>query len=445
MTTREATSGRQDIDSEPSDQPPQDIDSECACLGAFLQDRRAAEFGLEALREEMFYLDRHRHIFRAIRTVMGRGERADLVTVATALQARGVLYEVGGSTYLAALVDAYCPVPSNYAAYVRAIKEAALRRRLIEANTRALAALYDPAASVPESVAHHLEQIEATLGAEGPDGKTLVPVTLAEALTAWRQENADGRQPARIKTPIPKLNACLGGGLSPGELVYLGARPGVGKTALATEIARAAAEAGTGVCVVSREMVVDSLTRRILSQHSRIPASTIKEGTFEAAQYTVLTHSCAHLSALPLWLIDQVLTLSDITHLVEHWAFEPPLGLLIVDYLQLVRAKAESRRLEVEMVSQGLKTLAVKCKLPILCLSSLSRPEKGADRKPIMADLRESGELEHDADVILLLHRGFQEAEATLIVAKNRDGRVGETSLRFLAECVAFNRGEDAA
>ncbi len=272
-----------------------------------------------------------------------------------------------------------------------------------------------------------------------------VVLSLADALMAWRKEAADGRQPVRVSTPCKKLNACLGGGFEAGDLVFLGARPGVGKSAWATEIARHVAVGQMGVLIISREMAITRLVRRIIAQSSRIPAATIKRGIFSPAEYAVLSKTYDQLAPLPVSLCDQAVSLAEIVAIVQGWTCSPPLGLLIVDYLQLIRAPRQirDRRLQVEAVSQGLKTLAMQCKLPVLCLSSLSRPEKGAgERKPTLADLRESGELEHDADVVLFLHRGFQEEETTLIVAKNRDGRVGETTLRFRAEYVAFEQDE---
>ncbi len=415
-------------------------DAEVACLGACLIDADAAQLVAEQLRPQDWTQDRHADVHAAIRQIVSRGEHVDRLTLYTEIGKRP--HDGISAAWLLDL-EAAVPTAANTRHYLALVKAATLRRQIRAACQRTMIAMENPEASIQESVAHLSEDLEHSLGAGEQNGRALVPVTLAAALTAWRTEWQDGRQPARVKTPCAKLNTCLGGGFGPGELIYLGARPGTGKTAFATEIARTAAEAGTGVLVISREMVVGSLTRRILSQHSRIPASIIKAGRFEDAHYAILTRSYGHLATLPLWLMDQAITLPDIRRLVERWAFTPPLGLVIVDYLQLVRTKAESRRLEVEAVSQGLKSLAVKCHLPILCLSSLSRPEKGSEtRRPTLSDLRESGELEHDADVVLFLHRGFQEEETTLIVAKNRDGRVGETTLRFRPEYVAFDRAE---
>jgi replicative DNA helicase len=424
----------------PSD-PTKALDAELACLGACLLDQAAARRVGADLSADHWTQDRLAVVHDAVRRINARGERVDRLTLYQEITKRP--HDGITSEWLVGLEE-YCPAPSAITTYIGMVKAATARRKVRAACLRTIEAMETPDASVPEALAHLAEDVGAVDG-DADTGRALVPVKLDAALTAWRQENADGRQPARIKTPIAKLNACLGGGFEPGDLAYLASRPGVGKTALASEIARHSAKDGMGVLVISREMAIGRLVRRIIAQASRIPASTVKGGLFADAEYAILTTVYSQLATLPLWLCDQAVSLADITRMVERWAFTPPLGLVIVDYLQLIRAPKEirDRRLQVEAVSQGLKGLAMTCHLPVLCLSSLSRPEKGAnDRRPVLSDLRESGELEHDADVVLFLHRGFQQEETTLIVAKNRDGRVGETTLRFRSEYVAFDQAE---
>jgi archaellum biogenesis ATPase FlaH len=270
---------------------------------------------------------------------------------------------------------------------------------------------------------------------------TLVSVQhIAEVLRAWERQVDEG-PPRAIRTPFAELNRPLGGGFREGELIYVGARAGVGKSALALEIARETARDGVGVLIVSREMVAARLVERVISQASRIPALTVRGGTLSQAEWSVYAQVRDLLSALPIWITDEALSVEHITGILDRLQGEVKIGLLIVDYLQLVHAPRDirERRLQVESVSQALKTLAVQYKVPVVCMSSLSRAEVGnRDRRPQLSDLRESGELEHDADVILLLHRGFQQEETELIVAKNRNGRVGVTSLRFRPEFVAF-------
>src|SRR5262249_10091203 len=215
-----------------------------------------------------------------------------------------------------------------------------------------------------------------------------------------------GQSASVARTPFPSLNHMLVGGFAPGELTYLGARPGVGKTALGLEIARSVATDGASVLIVSRGMLLLALTRRLVAQAARGAASSLRRARLTDQEWNGLHQTLPKLRGLPIWLTDQLVTAGEIQTLVRGFAGSVPLGLVVVDYLQLVRGPSErDRRLEVEAVSQTLKTLAVERQIPILCLSSLARPVDRTATRPTLASLRESGELEHDADIVLLLHR----------------------------------------
>jgi replicative DNA helicase len=187
-----------------------------------------------------------------------------------------------------------------------------------------------------------------------------------------------------------------------------------------------------------------ALARRLLAQSAHVAAASLKSGRIGDGEWVMLRDVLPKLRTLPIWLSDQTVSLEEIAALVRGFSETPPLGLVIVDYLQLVRApeSVKDRRLQVEHVSQGLKGLALAHRMPVLCLSSLSRPASGrGDRetRPTLDRLRESGELEHDADIVLFLHREFQQAKTEIIVAKNRDGRTGTAELLFRPEYVAFD------
>ncbi len=276
----------------------------------------------------------------------------------------------------------------------------------------------------------------------GDTDRTVGVQHVGDVLAALSDALARGPAPT-LSTPFPTLNHFLTGGFSPGELIYLGARPGVGKTALGLELARWAAKKGTGaVLVVSREMTNLALGRRLVAQDGRIRASALKRSDLTDTERWTLEQSITRLRGLPLWFTDEAVSFGEIETLVTSLADEATLALVVVDYLQLVRASSaiKERRHQVEAISQGLKTLALKYEVPVLCLSSLSRgaaDERG--RPPTLASLRESGELEHDADVILLLHRQYQDADTQCLIAKNRDGRIGSVRLLFRDEYVAFD------
>jgi replicative DNA helicase len=271
--------------------------------------------------------------------------------------------------------------------------------------------------------------------------RTIVPVPLGAVLAELVRQVDAGRPRGVVATPFPALNEMLAGGFYPGELAYLGARPGVGKTALALEIARRAGQDGHGVLVASREMLNLALSRRIVAQHARLPATALRRADLTPGQVVTLQEAVTALGGLPVWLTDEAVSITEIAGLLADWSAAVPLGLLIVDYLQLVRAPKEirERRLQVEAVSQALKTLAQQVQVPVLALSSLSRPVDGKDRRPTLASLRESGELEHDGDIVLLLHREPQAADTECIIAKARDGETSVVHLTFHAKFTAFD------
>lgn len=273
----------------------------------------------------------------------------------------------------------------------------------------------------------------------------LRPVHVGTVLEELQAAMQAGAAPT-VSTGFRLLDSYLDGGLAPGQLIFLGARPGIGKTALGLEIARHVATTRAGaVIVISREMKNLALARRLLAQQAHIKASTLKRGLLTDLEWSQVRASMVWLSRLPLFFTDEAVSFADIAALLEAVADEAPLALLVVDYLQLMRApeSIKERRHQVEHVSQGLKTLALQYGMPVLCLSSLSRAA-GDDKEkpPTLASLRESGELEHDADIILLLHRKYHDEATTCTVAKNRDGRLGVLRLVFQHEYVSFREAD---
>jgi KaiC/GvpD/RAD55 family RecA-like ATPase len=273
------------------------------------------------------------------------------------------------------------------------------------------------------------------------DGQGTRPEHISEVLARNEEQRKKGALPS-LATPYRTLNKMLAGGFSPGELIYVGARPGVGKSALALECARVAGKDGIATLIISREMTTAALARRMTAQEGRVSATAIRLANLTPDQERNYKQALRILAELPIWLTDRAVSIGAILSAVENTPRK--VGLLVVDYLQLVRAPKgiTDRRLQVEEVSKALKTFALEMQIPVLCLSSLSRPAKtatGTEPKPTMADLRESGELEHDADIILLLHRAFQSNEATCIVAKSREGATGECPLMFSPEFVSFS------
>lgn len=270
-----------------------------------------------------------------------------------------------------------------------------------------------------------------------PDLK-LEAFPIAQSLVEFCKE-LDQPEEMRLRTHLNGLNSKLDGGFSKGELIYLAARAGVGKTALSLQFAQSAALDGATTLIVSHEMLIPALVRRIVVQTSSVSASDIRQKQIGEMQRDAIMGAVTQLSDLPIWLTDRAYTFADILNLSEKMRDGPGLDFLIIDYLQRITTQSKiDRRLQVEQISNSLKSLAQEFRIPVLCLSAVSRPVKGQSIKPTMESLRESGALEHDADIIILLDRGVKETETTLLVAKNRDGATGLVQLEFTAPLLSF-------
>lgn len=246
--------------------------------------------------------------------------------------------------------------------------------------------------------------------------------------------------PRVCPSPFPSLNRLLNGGFAPGELVYVGARPGVGKTAMALDFARAASKAGGRVLIVSAEMLSDALAMRMIAQEGHVLASALKTKQFMPEEPAAIAGAVGRLADRPMWLLQKVRKIGDIWRVVERAPGDKGWSLVIVDYLQLISAPSDvrERRMQVEAVSQTLKAMAQQFEVPVMCLSSLSRPPQG-NTEPTLASLRESGELEHDADVVMLLHKPDEMCDHVKCrVAKNRNGMIGDVLLTFRGQWVTF-------
>ena len=415
-------------------------EAEIAVLGACLLTVDAAETVCGTLRETDLFDARHQRILRTVRTILSRGERPDVPLVAAELVANGGLEAAGGAAYLSQLWEAV-PSAANVRRYVALVQEAATRRRVKAACLRMAQAVGESGAPLPELLADLSEDV-ACAGGDGASGRTVAPVKLVDALTVWRTTlDDDAPPPRRVRTGVDRLDWCCGGGLLPGKLIILAARPSVGKSALALQMATSAAQDGLGVLVVSQEMLVDEQVGRLLAQAGRVDGLSIVRRRFTSDEYHRISTAYNKLASLPLWITDQADSLADIERMVGQWPYTPPLGLVIVDYLQLVSAPPgiKERRLQVDALTRGLKRLSIRAQVPIVALCSLTKDEKGQEeRPPAMNDLRESGQIQFDADVVLFLHRKFDETETQLRVAKNRGGRVGKTTLEFTPEFVMF-------
>ena len=415
------------------------LTEERACLGAALQSAASAEIVVASLTVSDFYDHAASDVFRAMQSCTMSKVPIDRTTVTRWLIEQGHSDHVPATITLD-LEDAL-PTSAHLSHYLRVVKQAAARRRLRDILAQAQERLGDPDADVTETLADLTKDV--TDGNPDSD-RVYAALPLSRILTEWHTQCDAGPVP-RVPTPFSGLNYYLDGGFGPGELIYLGARPRIGKSAFAMQVARTAAGAGFPTLIVSREMYHLVVGRWIVAQATQIPSRTLKTGRLDTTEWNVYRQAYGALASLPLWVTDDTAKLDDVIRMVDRWTGDP-LGLVVVDYLQLVQAPRgiTERRHQVEAVSSGLKALAMRHRIPVLCLSSLSRPPGGyndTEPRPTLASLKESGNLEHDADVCLFLHREKPDTdeETELIIAKQKDGPTGALTLRLERTTVSFS------
>jgi replicative DNA helicase len=429
--------------------PPHNLQAEQSLLGAMLLSRDAIAAAVETCGVDDFYKPAHGHIFEAITSLYGQGEPADPVTVADELTRAGLLDAVGGLPTLLSL-QADTPATANAGRYGRIVEEHALLRRLIGVAGDIAEMGYE----VPDDVAAVLDRAETLMFevAERRVTDTLRPLPdlLAESLDRLEALYARGEAITGVPTGYVDLDERLSG-LQPSALLIVGARPAMGKTAFALGIAaNAAMRSNTPVLVFSLEMSHSEITQRLLVSEARVDANRIRNGKLTESDWPKIHQAVARLAEAPIHIDDDPnLTVMELRAKARrHKSRHGGLGLIIVDYLQLMsgRNSAENRQVEVSEISRGLKILARELQVPVIALSQLSRNlEQRADRRPQLADLRESGSLEQDADVVMFLYRDEvydkespDRGTAEVIVAKHRNGPTGSMKLAFLDHYTRF-------
>ena len=398
----------------PARVPPHDLQAEESLLGAMLLSRDAISVGSEMLSGDDFYKPAHAHIFEAICSLTAAGEPADPVTVADELRRAGVFDAVGGGATLATL-QANTPATSNAQHYARIVEEHALLRRLIGVSAEIAEAAYE----LPEDVVKTVDWAESRVFdvAQRRVTDTLAPIhdLLDANLDHLELLYSRGDAITGMPTGFTDLDE-LTSGFQPSALIVLGARPSAGKTALALSVAaNAAMEANRPVLVFSLEMSHLELTQRLLCAEARVDSKRVRNGGLTAPDWERIAHATGRLAEAPLWIDDNPnLTIMEIRSKARRLKSRVgDLGLIVVDYLQLMsgRSRAENRQVEVSEISRGLKILARELECPVLALSQLSRGlELRADKRPILADLRESGCLTADT----LITRADTGAEVTM-------------------------------
>ena len=424
--------------------PPHDIGAEQSVLGGMLLSKDAIADVVEALRPQDFYRPAHRVVYETVLDLYGRGEPADPVTVSASLQERGELSRVGGAPYLFTLVS-HVPTAANAGYYARIVADRAVLRRLVEAGTRVVQLGYSGLEGggevddvVDRAQAAVFDVVEGRTTEDYHRLEDLLKPVLDEIETIETRGEGLGGTP----TGFVDLDA-LTNGLHPGQLVVIAARPGIGKSTVALDFCRAAAiRHDTPSVFFSLEMGRNEITMRLLSAEARVALQHMRTGQMTGEDWNKVARRLGEVESAPLFIDDSPnLTLMEIRAKARRLKQQHGLGLVVVDYLQLLSSgrKVESRQQEVSEFSRSLKLLAKELEVPVVALSQLNRgPEARTDKKPLLSDLRESGAIEQDADVVVLLHRedayepeSPRAGEADLIVAKHRNGPTRTVTVAF--------------
>jgi len=430
--------------------PPQNIEVEQSILSAILIENNTLPEALEILSEKDFYRETHRKIFAAMVDLFERNEPADLITVTNILKERGQLESVGGASYLAELVDTI-PMATNASHYARIIHEKATLRCLIERATSITSRCFEDRGNVEEI----LDFAERSIFDISEDKVRPAFHSLADIIPDTYKAVEDAYENKVLVTGVPTGYSKLDqktSGLQPGDLVVIAGRPSMGKTALALNIAQnASIQTGIPVGIFSLEMSKEQLSLRMLSSEARIDSSRMRGGFLSEGDLARINRAAGALYDLPIFIDDSpAISALEIRAKSRRMKMEKGLGLIIVDYLQLMRGRAstERRDLEISEISRSLKALAKEINIPVVALSQLNRKvEDRSNRRPVLSDLRESGAIEQDADVIMFIYRDemYNKDEdnpnrgiAEVNVAKQRNGPVGTVKLTFLEHCTRF-------
>jgi replicative DNA helicase len=430
--------------------PPQNLEAEQSVLGSILLKDKALSGVLEIVSPADFYKNGHKLIFEALIELFEKNEPQDLVTVTNFLKDNNTLEEVGGAAYLAALTS-IVPVTANITSYARIIRQKAILRSLIQVNTDIATRCYDEPGDIDVLVDEAEQSIFQIAERKSSQNfvalKSIIPSAFQSVEKLFKRQELITGVPTGY-TEIDKMTA----GLQPSDLIILAGRPSMGKTAFAMNIAQhAALVEKIGVGIFSLEMSKEQLAMRLLSSVGRIDSHRIRTGRLQADDWPKLTRAVGMLTDAPIYIDDTpAISVLEMRAKIRRLASQYDVGLVLVDYLQLMKGRTtiENRTQEISEISRSLKALAKEYKVPILALSQLNRGlESRTDKRPMMSDLRESGAIEQDADVICFIYRDevYNKAEnnpergiAEIIIGKQRNGPTGIVKLTFLKEFTMF-------
>jgi replicative DNA helicase len=439
-----------DIDASLHKVPPQNLEAEQSVLGGILLDNLALNTVLELLDTDDFYSEGHRKIFSAIVELSNRNEPCDLITLSNILKNQKRIDKVGGTAYLASLVD-NVPSAVNIAYYAKIIKEKSILRRLISTATEILNKSYDAGMdidSVLDEAEHAIFEIS-----ENKIRPSFHPIReiIKDSFKTIERLYAKKELVTGVATGFDKIDD-ITSGLQNSDLIIIAGRPSMGKTAFALNIAQyAALEMGVPVAIFSLEMAKEQLATRLLAAEARVDSQRLRKGFLGETDWPKLTTAAGRLSEAPIYIDDTpAITVIEMKAKSRRLKAEAGLGLIVIDYLQLMRGGAykDSREQEISEISRSLKALAKELALPVVALSQLNRKvEDRTSRRPQMADLRESGAIEQDADLIAFIYRDevYNRSDdnpdkgiAEIIIGKQRNGPTGTVKLAFQEKYTRF-------
>lgn len=435
--------------------PPQAPEAEMAVLGAMLIEREAQAKALDLLDEHSFYKPAHQIIFRAIAHLFAEGGAVDVVTVGETLKNQKLLAEIGGSSYLTDLTNVL-PTAANVEHYARIVKDKAILRQLIQVATRIVSTAYaqqEEVANLLDQAEHHIFSIAQSKAEKGfvSVGDLVHDVIETVEKLYQRKTHVTG-----VPTGFTELDT-MTSGFQPSNLIIIAGRPSMGKTSFALNIAEhVAIHEKRPVAVFSLEMSREELMLRMLCSQARVDSHKVRRGYLEKKYWNTLTAAASQIAQAPIYIDDSSgLSILEMRARARRLAAElsakgTPLSMVLVDYLQLMRGmgNVESRQQEISEISRNLKGLARDLRLPVVALSQLSRrpEEKGREGRPQLSDLRESGAIEQDADMVAFIFREEVykpqeldlQGKARILIAKQRNGPTGEFELAFLREYTKF-------
>ncbi|GFO64967.1 replicative DNA helicase [Geomonas paludis] len=431
--------------------PPQSIEAEMSILGGILVDNEAINRVLEVLSPEEMYRESHRKIMRAMIELNERGEPCDLITMTTILRKKGELEEVGGGAYLATLVD-FVPMAANISYYCKIVKEKYITRKLISAATDIVSNGFEDKVEVEELLDSAQKVIfeisENKLRPSYYKVSDILKDTIKNIELLYEKKELVTGVPTGY-TDLDKLTA----GFHAGDLVIIAGRPAMGKTTFALNVAQYAAvdsDKKFPAAIFSLEMPKEQLVERLLCSASRVDLTRLRSGHLQENDWPKLIKGAGLLHNSKIFIDDTPsITVMELRSKARRLKAEHDIGIIVIDYLQLMRggANSESRQQEISEISRSLKALAKELGIPVIALSQLNRSlEQRTDKRPMMSDLRESGAIEQDADIIMFVYRGEVydkenedlKGKAEVIIGKHRSGPIGTVDLAFRGEFTRF-------